>query len=156
MQKIIPALWFNGNAEEAVNFYVSLFPDSRINKLSHYTKAGPEPEGTVMMIDFSLSGQDFLAINAGPDFSFSSAISFLVNCEDQAEIDRLWDKLAVGGKPMVCGWIVDKFGVTWQITPIALREMMSDKDKVKAERVARAMFPMVKLDLAKLKQAYEQ
>lgn len=156
MQKICPSLWFDGNAEEAVNFYISVFKNSKIISVSHYTEAGPGPKGKVMAMAFQIEGQDFMAINGGPQYKFTPAISLAVNCESQAEIDKLWEKLLAGGESQGCGWVSDKFGVTWQVVPSVLGEMMSDPDRAKAARVMRAMLPMQKLDIAVLKQAYEQ
>ena len=156
MQKIQPCLWFDSNAEEAVNFYLSIFKNSKITNVSHYTDAGPGPKGKVMAMSFQLDGQDFMAINGGPMYTFTPAISLLVNCESQAEIDELWEKLLAGGQSQGCGWVTDRFGVTWQVVPSLLGEMMSGKDAAKSARVMRAMLPMQKLDIATLKRAYEQ
>jgi len=156
MQKICPNLWFDGNAEEAVNFYVSVFKDSSITKVSRYTEAGPGPKGKVMAMSFQIEGQDFTAINGGPLYKFTPAISLAVNCESQAEIDELWEKLLAGGESQGCGWVNDKFGVSWQVVPSILGEMMSDPDESKSASVMRAMLPMQKLDIAVLKKAYEQ
>jgi len=156
MQKICPSLWFDGNAEEAVDFYISVFKNSKIVKVSRYTEAGPGPKGKVMAMTFQIEGQEFIAINGGPLYKFTPAISLAVNCESQAEIDELWEKLLAGGESQGCGWVSDKFGVTWQVVPSILGEMMSDPDEPKSARVMRAMLPMQKLDIAVLKQAYEQ
>ncbi|HVE86759.1 MAG TPA: VOC family protein [Myxococcales bacterium] len=156
MQKITPFLWFDTQAEEAMNFYLSVFPNSRTVSVSRYGDVGPKPKGTVMVATFILDGQQFQALNAGPEYKFNPSISFLVNCETQKEVDTLWDKLlAGGGKEMQCGWLTDKYGVSWQIVPVALGQMIADKDQAKANRVMAAMMQMVKLDIAKLKQAYE-
>lgn len=160
MQKIIPHLWFNTQAEEAVNFYTSLFRNSRIMNISRYGEAGAKvsgkPTGAVMTIAFLLEGQPFMALNGGPQFTFSPAISFLVNCEMQEEVDTLWRKLCEGGKPGQCGWLTDKYGVSWQIIPTILGKLMSDPDPAKSERVMKAMLTMSKLDIKKLQQAAEQ
>ena len=160
MQKFTPCLWFDGEAEEAAQFYVSVFPNSRIVNVTHYgeaaAKASGWPKGSVMTVDFQLDGQSFLALNAGPEYSFSPAISFMVNCETQEEIDRLWQKLTEGGAEVECGWLTDKFGLSWQIVPAVLAEMMKDPDPRRFDRVMHALIGMKKLDLATLKQAYEQ
>jgi predicted 3-demethylubiquinone-9 3-methyltransferase (glyoxalase superfamily) len=155
MQKITPFLWFDGKAEEAMNFYLSVFKDSKLVGIKHYGEAGPLPKGTVLTVTFELFGQEFTILNGGPHFNLTPAISFLVDCDSQAEVDNYWDKLLAGGKPMQCGWLTDKYGVTWQIVPRALRDMLDDPDDVKAARVARAMFKMIKLDIAELKRAYD-
>jgi predicted 3-demethylubiquinone-9 3-methyltransferase (glyoxalase superfamily) len=155
MQKITPCLWFNDNAEEAVRFYTSIFKRSKIGSISRYGDAGPGPKGTVMSASFQLEGQDFMALNGGPMFTFSPAISFFVNCETQAEVDELWNKLSEGGEKQPCGWLKDKFGVSWQIIPSVLVPMLGDKDPEKSKRVMNAMLQMGKLDIDKLKQAYE-
>jgi predicted 3-demethylubiquinone-9 3-methyltransferase (glyoxalase superfamily) len=156
MQKITPFLYFDGQAEEAANFYVSLFPDSQIVSVTHYGPVGPGPEGSVMTVAFRLAGQDFTALNGGPEFSFTPAISFMVNCETQAEVDDLWEKLTAGGEEVQCGWLQDKYGVSWQITPILLMKMLNDPDPVKVQRVMQAMMKMVKLDMAGLQAAYDE
>lgn len=157
MQKIIPFLWFDGNAEEAMNFYVSIFKNSKIGTISRYGDAGPGPKGTVMTATFQIEGQDFYALNGGPQFKFSPAISFFVNCEAQQEVDELWGKLSSGGEKMQCGWLRDKFGVTWQIVPTILGELLDGgKDPKKSQNAMKAMLQMTKLDIAKLKQAYDQ
>jgi predicted 3-demethylubiquinone-9 3-methyltransferase (glyoxalase superfamily) len=153
MQKITPFLWFNDKAEQAAKFYVSLFKNSKILTISRYGEAGPGPKGSVMVVRFRLAGQDFLALNGGRTFTFSPAISFLVNCTIQKEVDFLWRKLGRGGKPNQCGWLTDKYGVTWQIVPIVLGELMASKDRAKANRVMKAMLKMHKLDIRRLKQA---
>jgi predicted 3-demethylubiquinone-9 3-methyltransferase (glyoxalase superfamily) len=158
MQKIIPCLWFDGNAEEAVNFYVSIFKNSKIVSVAHYGEAGAkvsgQPKGTVMTIVFQLEGREFMALNGGPEFTFSPAISFLVNCETQEELDALWKKLSEGGEVIECGWLKDKFGMAWQIVPTVLGEMLQDTDYEKSERVMSAMLQMKKLDIHGLEQAY--
>jgi len=156
MQKITPFLWFDSNAEEAVNFYLSIFKNSKITAVSRYGEAGPGPKDSVMAISFQLEGQDFSAINGGPYFTFSSAISFVVDCKTQVEVDWYWDRLSEGGELQQCGWLKDKFGVTWQIVPSVLGELMSDPDPDKARRVTEAMLKMVKLDIAALQQAHDQ
>lgn len=154
MKKIAPFLWFDGRAEEAAKFYTSVFRDSRILDTRYYTEAGPRPKGSVLTVTFELSGQEFVALNGGPEYAFTPAVSFFVRCETQDEIDAYWAALADGGKPIQCGWITDKFGITWQIIPKALLEMMQDKDQERVARVMRAMFGMVKLDIAGLERAY--
>ena len=155
MQKITPFLWFNDQAEEAANFYVSIFKNSKIGSISHYGDTGPGPKGSVMVVTFQLEGQEFMALNGGPNYSFTPAISFVVNCVTQQEVDELWKKLTEDGKEVQCGWLTDKYGLSWQIVPTVLGELMQDKDPVKKERVMSAMMQMVKLDVEKLRQAYE-
>ncbi len=154
MQKITPFLWFDGKAEEAANFYTSIFNNSKILSLSRYGEAGPWPKGTVMTVTFQLEGQKFIALNGGPHYTFSPAISFFVDCETQAEVDELWEKLSAGGSDMQCGWLKDKFGLSWQIIPRALMELMQDKDPAKSQRVFKAMLQMAKIDIEGLKRAY--
>ncbi|MFZ0799563.1 MAG: VOC family protein [Terriglobales bacterium] len=154
MQKITPFLWFDGQAEEAANFYTSIFKNSKILNIARYGEAGPGPKGTVMTVTFQLEGQQFMALNGGPHYSFSPAISFFVNCETQAEVDELWEKLTAGGSDVQCGWLRDKFGVSWQIIPKTLIELMQDKDPVKSQRVFKAMMGMIKIDIEGLKRAY--
>ena len=153
MQKISPFLWFNNQAEEAMNFYVSIFKNSKILNVSRYGDAGPGPKGTVMVANFELAGQRFMALNGGPVFSFTPAISLYVDCETQAEIDEYWDKLSAGGSAQQCGWLTDKFGVSWQVVPSVLGKLMSDPDPEKSKRVVQAMMKMVKLDIAALQRA---
>lgn len=158
MQKITPFLWFNDNAEEAVNFYVSIFKNSKIKSLAHYDDAGAAvsgmPKGTVMTISFQLEGQDFAAINGGPIFKFTEAISFAVDCATQEEVDALWDKLiAGGGSPSQCGWLKDKYGLSWQIVPSILNELLAGSDAEKSQRVMKAMLQMQKIDIETLKNA---
>ena len=156
MQKITPMLWFDNQAEEAAKFYVSIFKNSRIVELVRFGEAGPGPKGTVMFGTFELEGQPFVAINGNTQSRFTEAVSLLVNCEPQEEVDELWNKLtADGGAPSQCGWLKDKFGLSWQITPRVLLEMMTDKDRARANRVMQAMMQMSKIDIAKLKQACE-
>ena len=153
MQKITPFLWFDGQAEQAAKFYTSIFKDSKIKKIARYTKVGPGPEGSVMTVEFALNGRDFVALNGGPNFKFTEAISLVVNCETQAEVDRYWKKLSAGGKKVACGWLKDKYGLFWQITPTMLTQLIADKDSDKVNRVMTAMMKMVKLDIKKLKAA---
>lgn len=154
MQKIVTFLSFKDNAEEAVNFYVSVFRNSKITKTARYGDAGPGPKGSVMLMTFQLEGQEFYALNGGPS-GFNQAISLFVNCETQAEVDDLWSKLTAGGKEIQCGWLQDKFGLSWQVIPTALGQMLGDLNPEKAKRVMQAMMQMVKIDLAKLQQAYD-
>jgi predicted 3-demethylubiquinone-9 3-methyltransferase (glyoxalase superfamily) len=154
MQKITPFLWFDSNAEEAANFYTSIFKNSKILNVARYGDAGPGPKGSVMMVTFELEGQLFMALNGGPHHTFTPAISLFVNCETQAEVDELWAKLTAGGSEIQCGWLTDKFGLSWQIIPKALMELMSDKDPVKSQRVFKAMMGMIKIDVEALKRAY--
>jgi predicted 3-demethylubiquinone-9 3-methyltransferase (glyoxalase superfamily) len=157
MQKITPFLWFDNKAEEAANFYVSLFKNSRILGVSRYGDTGPGPKGSVMIVNFQLEGQEFVALNGGPEFKFTEAISLYVNCKTQAEVDELWDKLtANGGEESQCGWLKDKYGLSWQIVPTTLTEMLSDPDPVKAQRVMQAMLQMKKIDIQGLKNARDQ
>ncbi|HEY4441499.1 MAG TPA: VOC family protein [Candidatus Elarobacter sp.] len=151
--RVMPFLWFDGTAEEAVNFYVSIFDDAKIVNVSRYTELGPEPEGTVMTVTFELFGNRFIALNGGSNFSFTPAVSFMVTCETQDEIDRYWDALLEGGTPLECGWITDKYGVTWQITPKLLVDLLGDEDDERKKSVYRAMFEMTKLDIAGLEAA---
>jgi predicted 3-demethylubiquinone-9 3-methyltransferase (glyoxalase superfamily) len=155
MQKIRPFLWFNDNAEEAVNFYVATFKNSKVLSMNRYGDAGPGPEGSVMAATFVLEGQEFLALNGGPKYKFTPAISLFVNCETQAEVDDLWAKLTAGGREDACGWLTDKFGLSWQIIPSALMRLMGDKDPKKAAKVMQAMLKMVKIDIAALQKAYD-
>jgi len=156
MQKISPFLWFNDNAEEAMNFYVSIFKNSKVGRVTRYGETGPGPKGTVMSATFQLEGQEFFALNGGPQFKFTEAISFFVNCETQEEVDELWEKLSEGGRKDMCGWLKDKFGLSWQIIPTVLGQMLGDKDPAKSQRVMQAMLQMTKIDINGLKRAYEQ
>jgi predicted 3-demethylubiquinone-9 3-methyltransferase (glyoxalase superfamily) len=156
MQKITPFLWFDGKAEEAMDFYVAIFKNSKTVSVTRCGDAGPGPKGSVMSATFELDGQQFMALNGGPMFTFSPAISFFVNCETQEEVDELWEKLSEGGVKQRCGWLRDKFGVSWQIIPSALGEMLQDKDAERSSRVMRSMLQMTKIDIKGLKQAYEQ
>jgi predicted 3-demethylubiquinone-9 3-methyltransferase (glyoxalase superfamily) len=156
MQKITPFLWFDGKAEEAMNFYVSIFKNSKTGRISRYGKAGPGPHGTVMSATFELDGQEFFALNGGPVFTFSPAISFFVNCETQDEVDEFWEKLSAGGEKQRCGWLKDKYGLSWQIIPKTFIKLVSDPDAAKTQRVLQAMFKMQKMDIGKLQEAYDQ
>jgi len=156
MQKITPFLWFDGNAEEAMNFYVSVFKNSKIKNVRRYGEAGPGPKGTVMTGTFQIEGQEFFALNGGPQYKFTPAISLFVDCKTQKEVDELWNKLSAGGRTDRCGWLQDKFGLSWQVIPSVLGKMLGDKDPKKSNRVMKAMLQMDKIDIKKLKQAYEQ
>ena len=160
IQKITPFLWFDAKAEEAANFYVSIFKNSKIGSIARYGDEGAEvsgrPKGTVMIVTFQLDGQEFIALNGGPQFTFSPAISFLVNCKTQDEIDRFWEKLSEGGQTEQCGWLKDKYGVSWQIVPTVLGEMMQDPDVEKSQRVMKALLQMVKIDIATLQREYNR
>ncbi|HEY9087137.1 MAG TPA: VOC family protein [Anaerolineaceae bacterium] len=155
IQGVTPSLWFDSNAEEAAQFYTSVFPNSRIGEIARYTDAGPGPEGSAMTVSFVVNGQEFIGINGGPVFQFTPAISFVINCETQDEVDYLWEALSSGGETEQCGWLRDRFGVSWQIVPTALSRLMSDPDAEKAGRVAKAMLQMTKLDIAELQRAYD-
>ena len=155
-QKITPFLWFDGKAEEAMNFYVSVFNNSKVVSLTRYGEAGPGPKGTVMSAVFQLDGQEFYALNGGPQFKFSPAISLFVHCGTQQEVDELWEKLSAGGKKNRCGWLDDKYGLSWQIIPTVLGEMLQDRDAAKANRVMQAMMQMDKIDIKGLQQAYDR
>ncbi len=152
-QKITPSLWFDTLAEEAAEFYISVFKNSRIVNVAHYTEAGPKPAGTVMTVEFELDGQRFVGINGGPEFTFDEAVSFQIHCEDQAEVDYYWEKLTDGGSEGPCGWLKDKYGLSWQVVPAGLDEIFSEPDPQRAERAMRAMFGMTKLDVAALRRA---
>jgi predicted 3-demethylubiquinone-9 3-methyltransferase (glyoxalase superfamily) len=156
MQKITPFLWFNDQAEEAVKFYTSIFKNSKIGTISRYGDVGPGQTGKVMSANFELGGQEFMALNGGPVFTFTPAISFFVNCETQEEVDEFWEKLSQGGEKQKCGWLKDKFGVSWQIVPTALGELLSDRNVQKSQKVMQAMLQMDKIDIKGLKLAYEQ
>lgn len=160
MQGITPFLWFDNQAEEAASFYTSLFKNSRVLNVARYGEAGAEvsgiPRGTVMTVTFELDGQEFTALNGGPAFTFSEAISFMVKCETQEEVDRLWERLTEGGEAGECGWLKDRYGVSWQIVPTALGEMLQDSDPRRSERVTAALLKMKKIDIEKLRQAYGQ
>lgn len=156
MQKITPFLWFNDQAEEAMNFYTSIFKNSTVLSISHNGDGGPGEQGKVMSATFQLEGQEFMALNGGPQFTFTPAVSFFVSCEMQAEVDELWEKLSAGGKEGRCGWLEDKFGLSWQIVPTILGQLLSDPDPEKARRVMEAMLQMDKIDIEGLRLAYEQ
>jgi len=154
-QKITTFLWFDSNAEEAVNFYLTVFKNSKIRGMTRYGEAGPGLNGSVMTIDFELDGQGFTALNGGPTFKFTEAISLVVHCESQEEVDYFWEKLSEGGQKVDCGWVKDKFGLSWQVTPEVLLELLQDRDQAKAQRVMKAMMQMQKLNIEELKQAAE-
>jgi predicted 3-demethylubiquinone-9 3-methyltransferase (glyoxalase superfamily) len=153
MSRLTPCLWFDTEGEEAARFYTSVFPNSRILEVTRYGSAGPRPEGTVMTVGFELDGQQFLALNGGPEFTFSEAISFQVDCGDQAEVDRYWDALSEGGEEGPCGWLKDRFGVSWQIVPTALVQLLADVDRERGQRVMAAMLQMRKIEIAELERA---
>lgn len=154
MPKITPFLWYDTQAEEAANYYVSVFKNSKVKAVSRYGDAGPGPKGSVLTVSFDLNGQDFIALNAGPKYKFTPAVSFVVNCESQEEVDYYWDKLlAGGGRPDMCGWLTDRFGLSWQVVPTVLGKLMADKDPRKSERVMKAMLQMQKMDIEKLESA---
>lgn len=155
MQKIVTYLWFDTQAGEAAEFYTALFKNSKITSTNYYGENMPLPAGTVLTVAFELAGQEFVALNGGPVFKFTEAISLLVNCEDQAEVDRLWDALTEGGEEQQCGWLKDKYGLSWQIIPLGLTECIAGPDPAKAARAVQAMLTMKKIDLAKIRQAYE-
>jgi predicted 3-demethylubiquinone-9 3-methyltransferase (glyoxalase superfamily) len=155
MPKITPCLWFDGQAEEAANHYVSIVDNSRITAVQRHGEAGPAPAGTVLMVEFELDGQAFVALNGGPEFTFTEAVSFQVPCRDQDEVDRYWARLSEGGEPGVCGWLKDKFGLSWQIIPTALPELLADPDPEKSARVMKAMFGMGKIEIQGLRDAHE-
>ena len=160
MQRVTPCLWFDNQAEEAVNFYVSVFENSQITHVARYGDAGAQgsgrPKGSVMTVAFRLDGQEFLALNGGPYFTFTPAVSFIVNCETQDQIDDLWERLSDGGETQQCGWLKDKYGVSWQVVPAALGQMMQDEDPEKSDRVMKALLQMTKIDIKGLKRAYEK
>jgi predicted 3-demethylubiquinone-9 3-methyltransferase (glyoxalase superfamily) len=160
MQKITPCLWFDNQAEEAVKFYTSIFKHSKVGRIARYGEAGAKvsgrPKGSVMTVTFEIEGQEFMALNGGPHFKLSEAISFIVNCETQEEIDEFWEKLSDGGEQGVCGWLKDKYGLSWQIVPTVLGKMMQDKDSEKTNRVMQAILHMKKLDITRLQDAYER
>jgi predicted 3-demethylubiquinone-9 3-methyltransferase (glyoxalase superfamily) len=153
LQKIVPNLWFDTEAEEAAEFYISVFDNSRIVNIAHYTEAGPRPAGTVMVVEFELDGHRFVAINGGPEFKFDEAVSFQITCETQDEIDRYWDALTEGGEEGPCGWLKDRYGLSWQVTPTGMDELFADPDPTRAERAMKAMFTMKKLDIEALRRA---
>jgi len=156
MQKITPFLWFNDQAEDAMHFYVSIFENSKVGQVTRCGEAGPGPKGAVMSATFQLEGQDFMALNGGPHFSFTPAISMFVNCETQEEVDEFWEKLSAGGSKERCGWLKDKYGLSWQIIPSALGKLMGDKNPAKAKSVMNAMLQMNRIDIKTLQQAYDQ
>jgi predicted 3-demethylubiquinone-9 3-methyltransferase (glyoxalase superfamily) len=156
MQKITPNLWFDTEAEEAAEFYTSIFKDSKITSVRHYGESAPRPAGMVMTVEFQLQGQSFTALNGGPDFKFNEAVSLLVDCADQHEVDELWAKLGEGGEEGPCGWLKDRYGLSWQIIPTRLTELLQDDDAQRANRVMQAMLQMGKIDIASLEKAYEQ
>lgn len=155
MQKITTFLWFDNQAEEAMNFYTSIFKNSKKGEVRRYPAGGPMPEGTVITASFELEGKEFIALNGGPVYQFNPAISFSIDCKDQAEVDYYWEKFSEGGTPVQCGWITDKYGLSWQVTPSILSKRMGDPDPVKAGRVMQAMMKMVKIDVAGIEAAYE-
>ena len=155
MQKVTPFLWFDGKAEEAMNHYVSIFRNSKVMTVSRYGDAGPGPKGSVMSATFQLEGQEFYALNGGPQFKFNESVSFVIHCETQEEIDKYWTALSAGGSESDCGWLKDKYGLSWQITPVQLPQMIGDKDQQKAGRAMKAMMQMKKLDLNVLKKAFD-
>ncbi|MFN2491553.1 MAG: VOC family protein [Pyrinomonadaceae bacterium] len=160
MQKITPFLWFDDKAEEAANFYASIFKNSKVGKIARYSdeaaQAAGRPKGSVMTVDFELDGQQFVGLNGGPHFKFTEAVSFSVDCETQEEIDRFWEKLSEGGEKSRCGWLKDKYGLSWQVVPTVLADMVQDKDSEKSARVMKAILQMDKIEISKLEQAYEQ
>ncbi len=153
MSKITPCLWFDENAEEAVSFYLSVFKESKLGEVSYYGEASPKPAGTVLTITFQLNGQEFMALNGGPEFKFNEAVSFAVDCETQEEVDHLWNSLSAGGEEGQCGWLKDKYGLSWQITPSVLGKLMQSEDPEKAKRVMQALLQMKKLDIKTLQEA---
>ena len=156
MQKITPFLWFDGKAEEAMKFYVSIFKNSKVLGVSRSGEAGPGPKGSVMIVRFELDGKEFIGLNGGPQFKFTEAISFSVDCKTQKEVDEFWEKLSAGGEQGPCGWLKDRYGLSWQIVPSILGKLLGDKDPVKANRVMKAMLQMKKLDIAGLQKAYDK
>jgi predicted 3-demethylubiquinone-9 3-methyltransferase (glyoxalase superfamily) len=155
MQKIVPNLWFDTEAEEAANFYTSIFKESEILDISYYGEAGPRDAGMVLTVTFKVHGMEITALNGGPDFKFNESVSLLVNCESQEEVDDLWERLTEGGEEGPCGWLKDKYGLSWQIVPTILSQMLKDEDEEKADRVMKAMLQMKKIDTTELKRAYE-
>ncbi len=155
MQKITPFLWFDGNAEEAMNFYTSIFKSAKVKSVSRYGEAGPGPKGSVMTASFELEGQEFIALNGGPLFKFTEAVSFVINCKTQKEVDTFWEKLSEGGQKSQCGWLKDKFGLSWQVVPTKLGKLMSGKDPEKSKRVMTAMLKMTKIEIGILQKAYD-
>ena len=155
-QKITPFLWFDDQAEEAVGFYTAIFKDSKAGAVTRYGEAGPGPKGSVMSMAFELEGQGFVALNGGPQFQFTPAISFVINCQSQQEVDHYWETLSAGGKEIQCGWLQDKYGVSWQVVPTALIDMLHDTDATRAQRVMKAMLQMKKIEITRLEEAYRQ
>jgi len=155
MQKITPFLWFDDQAEEAVNFYISVFRNARLGKVTRYGEAGPGPAGSVMVASFEIEGMAFTALNGGPNFKFTPAVSFVIDCQSQEEVDHFWNRLSEGGRTDQCGWLQDKFGLSWQVVPTVLVELLGDPDPAKAQRVMGAMLQMTKIDIARLREAYE-
>ena len=155
-KKITPFLWFDGKAEEAANFYVSVFENAKINSVSRYGEDSPGAAGTVMTVSFELDGLEFVALNGGPEYTFTPAVSFSIDCKTQAEVDHFWDRLTEGGKPIQCGWLQDKFGLSWQVVPSVLPELLQDDDDAKSDAVMQAMLKMVKLDIKTLQDAYDR
>ena len=155
MPAITPFLWFDDNAEDAMNFYISVFPDSKVLAVSRYSEGGPGPSGAVMVASFELSGRRFMALNGGPVFQYTEAVSFVIDCETQEEVNFFWSKLSAAGEESRCGWLKDKFGLSWQVVPVVLIEMLADKDIAKAKRVMQAMLQMDKIDIPTLKKAYD-
>jgi predicted 3-demethylubiquinone-9 3-methyltransferase (glyoxalase superfamily) len=151
---LVTCLWFDDQAEEAANFYLSVFKNARLGPISRYSEAGPRPAGTVMTVEFELNGQRFLGLNGGPEHTFTEAVSFQIMCEDQEEVDHYWSRLTDGGQEVVCGWLKDRYGLSWQVVPTVLPELLADPDPEKAKRAAEAMFSMKKLDIAALKRAH--
>jgi predicted 3-demethylubiquinone-9 3-methyltransferase (glyoxalase superfamily) len=156
MQKITPCLWFDTEGEEAANFYTSIFKNSKILEVARYGEAGPRPAGTVMTVSFLLDGQEFVALNGGPEFKFTEALSFQVSCETQEEVDEYWSRLTEGGEPGPCGWLKDRYGLSWQIIPTALSDLLNDPDRGRSQRAMKAMLQMGKLDIAELRRAADQ
>jgi len=154
MQKITPCLWFDQQAEEAARFYVSVFKNSRMGAITHYGESGPLPKGTVLTVRFQLDGQEFVALNGGPTFHLTEAVSFMVNCDTQEEVDRMWDKLSEGGQQVQCGWLKDRYGLSWQIVPTVIAKMLIDPDPARVNRVMKAILQMKKLDIKTLEEAY--
>jgi len=155
-QKIVPNLWFDTEAEEAARFYVELFDDARIVNVAHYTEAGPRPAGTVMTVEFELNGQRFVGINGGPQFKFDEAVSFQITCKDQDEVDHFWSRLSEGGEESQCGWLKDRFGLSWQVVPTGMEELFSDPDPERARRAMEAMLGMQKIDIAEIRRAADE
>ncbi len=155
MKPISTCLWFDGKAEEAMNFYLSIFKDSKVLSVTRSGEAGPGPKGSVLVANFEIDGREFIALNGGPQFKFTPAVSFVVNCETQEEVDEYWEKLSAGGEPGQCGWLTDQFGLSWQVIPTILSRLLQDKDAAKAGRAMQAMLQMTKIDIAALQRAYD-